>query len=91
MLNSDPPVDDTVTSNEAAVNAILRSSPTGAIVLAGIGTAIIVAIWFAFYFLIFVPRTGVSRLRPFPRLYPHPLRIAPSAPNTVGRLSRSPS
>ena len=60
MLNSAPPEDDTVTPNDAAVNAILRSSPRGAIVLAGIATAIIVAIWFAFYFLIFVPRTGVS-------------------------------
>jgi len=60
MLNSDLPVDDTVTPNDAAVNAILRSSPRGAAVLAGISTAIIVAIWFAFYFLIFVPRAGVS-------------------------------
>jgi hypothetical protein len=60
MLNSDPPVDDTVTPNDAAVNAILRSGARGAIALAGISTAIIVAIWFAFYFLIFVPRTGVS-------------------------------
>lgn len=60
MLNSDPPVDDAATPNDAAVNTILRSGPRGAIVLAGIGTAIVVAIWFAFYFLIFVPRTGVS-------------------------------
>ena len=60
MLNSAPPEDDTVTPNDAAVNAILRSGARGAVVLAGIGTAIIVTIWFAFYFLIFVPRTGVS-------------------------------
>ena len=53
-------MDDAVTSNDAAVNATLRSGARGAVVLAGIGTAIIVAIWFAFYFLIFVPRTGVS-------------------------------
>lgn len=59
MLNSDPPVDDTVTPNDAADNVILRSGARGAVVLAGIGTAIIVAIWFAFYFLIFLPRTGV--------------------------------
>ncbi|HXW28226.1 MAG TPA: hypothetical protein VEK55_02595 [Xanthobacteraceae bacterium] len=60
MLNSDPPVDDTATPNDAAVNAIAQSGARGAIVLAGISTAIIVAIWFAFYFLVFVPRTGVS-------------------------------
>ena len=60
MLNSDPSEDDTITPNDAAVDATLRSGARGAIVLAGIATAIIVAIWFAFYFLIFVPRTGVS-------------------------------
>jgi hypothetical protein len=40
------------------VNAILRSGPTGAAVLAGIATAIVVALWFAFYLLVFVPRAG---------------------------------
>jgi hypothetical protein len=60
MLNSDPPVDDAATPDDAAVNAILQSGTKGAIVLAGIATAIVVAIWFAFYFLIFLPRTGVS-------------------------------
>jgi hypothetical protein len=60
MLNSDPPVDDAATPDDAAVNAILQSGAKGAIVLAGVATAIVVAIWFAFYFLIFLPRTGVS-------------------------------
>jgi len=59
MLNSDP-VDDAVTSNDAAANAIRRSGARGAVVLAGLATAIVVAIWFAFYFLVFVPRTGIS-------------------------------
>jgi hypothetical protein len=40
------------------VNAILRSGAMGAAVLAGIATAILVALWFAFYFLVFVPRAG---------------------------------
>ena len=45
-------------AQDAAVNAILRSGPTGAAVLAGIATAIVVALWFAFYLLVFVPRAG---------------------------------
>jgi len=58
MLNSDP--DDGVANREdPAVNAILRSGATGAIALAGIATAIVVALWFAFYFLVFVPRAGL--------------------------------
>jgi hypothetical protein len=38
------------------VNAILRSGAKGGVVLAGLATAIVVAIWFAFYLLVFVPR-----------------------------------
>jgi hypothetical protein len=58
MLNSDPtPGDaDASTQQDADVNAILRSGATGAVVLAGLATAIVVAIWFAFYLLVFVPR-----------------------------------
>jgi hypothetical protein len=60
MLNSepDPNVADAATTQDAAVNAILRSGARGAAVLAGIATAILVALWFAFYFLVFVPRAG---------------------------------
>jgi len=31
---------------------------SGAVVLAGLATFIVVAIWFAFYLLVFVPRAG---------------------------------
>ena len=60
MLNSDSAPDDTdaVAPQDPAVNAILRSGAKGAIVLAGIATTIVVALWFAFYFLVFVPRAG---------------------------------
>ena len=61
MLNSDPTTGDHVTSaqDDADVNAILRSGAKGAVVLAGLATAIVVAIWFAFYLLVFVPRAIV--------------------------------
>jgi hypothetical protein len=60
MLNSEPDPDDAdaATTQDVAVNAILRSGAMGAAVLAGIATAIVVALWFAFYFLVFVPRAG---------------------------------
>jgi hypothetical protein len=62
MLNSDPlPSDGAVTSqDEAAVNATLRSGAIGAVVLAGLATAIVVAIWFAFYLAVFLPRAIAS-------------------------------
>ena len=58
MINSEPTTaqGDAGTQQEADVNAILRSGARGAIVLAGLATAIVMAIWFAFYLLVFVPR-----------------------------------
>jgi hypothetical protein len=58
MINSDPATgeDDTAAQRDADVNAILRSGARGAVVLAGLATAVVVAIWFAFYLLVFVPR-----------------------------------
>ncbi len=38
------------------VDEIVRSGPVGAIAVAGIATAVVVALWFAFYFLVFLPR-----------------------------------
>jgi hypothetical protein len=45
---------------QQAVEDIVRAGPRGAIALAGTATAIVVAIWFAFYFLVFLPRGTVS-------------------------------
>ena len=58
MINSDPASgeSDAGTEQDADVNAILRSGPRGAAVLAGLATLVVVAIWFAFYLLVFVPR-----------------------------------
>ena len=48
--------DDAIARQDAAVNEIVRSGVRGAAVLAGLATLIVVAIWFAFYLLVFVPR-----------------------------------
>jgi hypothetical protein len=61
MLNSDPIAhDEAPPQDDAAVNAILRSGALGAVVLAGVATAIVVAIWFAFYLAVFLPRAITS-------------------------------
>ena len=57
MLNSDPIPEDT-TSQDAEVHAILKSGAIGAVLVAGLATAIVIAIWYAFYFLVFLPRAG---------------------------------
>ncbi|MDR5857488.1 hypothetical protein P9239_01525 [Caballeronia sp. LZ062] len=41
---------------DARLDEIVRSGPGGALALAGIATAIVVGIWFLFYFAVFLPR-----------------------------------
>jgi hypothetical protein len=43
-------------ANQAAVDDIVSRGPGGAIALAGAAVVIVVALWFAFYLLVFVPR-----------------------------------
>jgi hypothetical protein len=50
MLNS--PLDD----REENLEAVVARGPRGALALAGVATFIVVAIWFAFYLLVFMPR-----------------------------------
>ena len=45
---------------DAAVDEIVRRGPSGAFARAGIATAIVVVIWFAFYFFVFLPRGSVQ-------------------------------
>ena len=44
-----PPTDD-------EVERVVAAGPHGAIALAGIATLIVMAIWFGFYFFVFLPR-----------------------------------
>jgi hypothetical protein len=57
MLNS-PPLPSTTEPkhDDDVVDAVVRAGPKGAIAVAGIATLIVLAIWLAFYFFVFVPR-----------------------------------
>ena len=57
MINSSSPSDPPGADGEA-VDAIVRSGPGGAIAVAGIATAIVIGLWFAFYLLVFLPRSA---------------------------------
>jgi hypothetical protein len=56
MINSEPDAAASAGSQDEAVDAIVRTGARGAVVLAGIATAIVIALWIAFYLLVFVPR-----------------------------------
>ena len=47
-------------AEDARIHEIVRSGPQGAVVVAGIATAIVIALWFAFYFLVFLPRGSMQ-------------------------------
>jgi hypothetical protein len=54
MINSDPPTSPS--SADQAVDDVVAQGPSGALVLAAIAAASVVALWFAFYFFVFLPR-----------------------------------
>jgi hypothetical protein len=47
-------------TEDARIDEIVRSGPKGAVVVAGIATAIVITLWFAFYFMVFLPRGPVQ-------------------------------
>jgi hypothetical protein len=47
-------------TDDARIDEIVRSGPRGAVAVAGIATAIVIALWFAFYFVVFLPRGSVQ-------------------------------
>ena len=55
MINSDIETLDTA-AQDGAARRIVRSGSPGAIALAGVASVIVIAIWFAFYLLVFSPR-----------------------------------
>jgi hypothetical protein len=58
IVSHDPP--SSPETEDARIDEIVRSGPRCAIVIAGIATAIVVALWFAFYFMVFLPRGSVQ-------------------------------
>lgn len=43
-------------ADEAAVNEIVGRGPAGTFAVAGVATAIVIALYFAFYFFAYLPR-----------------------------------
>ena len=59
MINSELP-DETTASLDDRVDSIVADGPRGALMLAGIATAIVIASWLAFYLLVFLPRGALQ-------------------------------
>jgi hypothetical protein len=59
MINTDIP-DTDQTCHDAKVDGIVADGPHGAIVVAGIATFIVMAMWLLFYLFVFLPRGGAA-------------------------------
>ena len=58
IVSRDAP--SSIESEDARIDEIVRAGPRGAVVVAGIATAIVVALWFAFYLMVFLPRGSMQ-------------------------------
>ncbi len=57
MINSSSPQSSSSGSENEAIDAIVGSGSICAVAVAGIATAVVVALWFAFYLFVFLPRS----------------------------------
>jgi hypothetical protein len=57
MINSEIPAER---NREDRVDGIVAAGPHGALMLAGIATACVVAIWLAFYLFVFLARGALQ-------------------------------
>jgi hypothetical protein len=57
MINSSaPPTSEE--DEQQSVDTIVRAGPRGAIAVAAVATAVVVALWFGFYLWVFLPRSA---------------------------------
>ncbi len=55
-ITAPAPEDGAVETQDAEVDAIVRRGPSGAFAVAGVATAIVVALYFLFYVFVYLPR-----------------------------------
>jgi hypothetical protein len=55
-----PPAPPGQDEEDRRVDEIVRRGPTGAFAVAGVATAIVVAIYLIFYFVVYLPRGAVQ-------------------------------
>ena len=59
MINSELPEQTTGSLDDAAERIVIEG-PRGALTVAGIATAVVIAVWLAFYLFVFLPRGALQ-------------------------------
>jgi hypothetical protein len=57
MINSEVPAE---ASRDERIDEIVEAGPHGALALSAVAAALVVAIWFAFYLFVFLPRGALQ-------------------------------
>jgi hypothetical protein len=57
MMNAEPEAGRNGDAETANVDAIVSTGAKGAKMLAGLATGVVIALWIAFYLLVFLPRS----------------------------------
>jgi len=61
MLETEDHNDDAANaSDQARIDDIVQAGPSGAFAVAGLAVALVIAMWFAFYFFAYLPRGTVQ-------------------------------
>lgn len=60
IVNRPPVAEHSSVDEDALVDTIVGQGPSGTFAVAGVATAIVVAIYFAFYFFAYLPRGAVQ-------------------------------
>jgi hypothetical protein len=60
MADPRPYEDDPAADEDRRADEIVQRGPAGAFAIAGVATAIVVAIYFLFYFVVYLPRGAVQ-------------------------------
>ena len=53
-------MEEDVSSEQARVDEVVRRGPGGTFAVAGVATALVVLMYFAFYFFVYLPRGAVQ-------------------------------
>jgi hypothetical protein len=61
LVNTEEPMDDSRdVHDQARIDDIVEAGPSGAFAVAGVAVATVIALWFAFYFFVYLPRGAVQ-------------------------------
>lgn len=61
LVNTEEHIDDASDlHDQTRIDDIVEAGPSGAFAVGGVAVAIVIALWFAFYFFLYLPRGAVQ-------------------------------